>query len=408
MYLNTSKYDAMMSYGSTKYVLCPRNKPPQSQVSAAPSDDVVVGDWWKEFLSGEEGNSWFDSWNHVVQAKFDVLASIAEEREHTETEPYRVLMVGDSTMGHQFGAVCGFMGERGGRRYDPEVRASQKKNGCCMDTLSEEEGGGRGLCFEYDKFRFVDPKRPEETTVDAYYFGSGLHLLHMYPHWPELNPMEPLRIQSWLNYENLLEGVVQAVRTKNGPDVKVAFMTNHVIADQLFAGEYKEIRDAYRVGEGNATIRAECQGENNVQVRQAAVGNPGDFDYNDWHGYPNITEFITTHEGEGLFTVGTYCEEAMLDRRGSLQLSRRARPVMSRLEVPIVDAARIVEGQAWASKIHDGRHYHKIVPMEVAELLSVLGAPPPPAALPDRELLPVATAPDDPGLRVIEKSELDP
>lgn len=38
-------------------------------------------------------------------------------------------------------------------------------------------------------------------------------------------------------------------------------MTNHAIADELFTGEYKEIRAAYREGEGNATIRAECQRE---------------------------------------------------------------------------------------------------------------------------------------------------
>ena len=68
--------------------------------------------------------------------------------------------------------------------------------GCCMDTLPKEDGGGRGLCFQYDQFRFLDPRRPERTKVDAYYFGSGLHLLHMYPHWPEMDPMEPLRIQS--------------------------------------------------------------------------------------------------------------------------------------------------------------------------------------------------------------------
>lgn len=56
-----------------------------------------------------------------MQAKLDLLASIAEEREDTETEPFRVLMIGDSTMSHQFGAICGFMGEREGRRFDPEV-----------------------------------------------------------------------------------------------------------------------------------------------------------------------------------------------------------------------------------------------------------------------------------------------
>lgn len=35
-------------------------------------------------------------------------------------------------------------------------------------------------------------------------------------------------------------------------------MTNHVVADQLYTGDFATIRDAYRVGEGNSTIRAEC------------------------------------------------------------------------------------------------------------------------------------------------------
>lgn len=48
-------------------------------------------------------------------------------------------------------------------------------------------------------------------------------------------------------------------------------------------------------------------------------------------------------------------------------LNRRARSVMSRLGVPIVDAAEIVEGEAWASMRTDGRHYHPIVPLEVGD-----------------------------------------
>ena len=36
-------------------------------------------------------------------------------------------------------------------------------------------------------------------------------------------------------------------------------MTNHIISDELFAGEFATIRDAYRVGEGNSTIRAMCE-----------------------------------------------------------------------------------------------------------------------------------------------------
>lgn len=44
---------------------------------------------------------------------------------------------------------------------------------------------------------------------------------------------------------------------------------------------------------------------------------------------------------------------------------------MSRLGVPVVDAAAIVEGQAWASTVTDGRHYHPIVPLEVGDATAV-------------------------------------
>ncbi|CAM9845759.1 unnamed protein product [Ectocarpus sp. 12 AP-2014] len=358
-------------------------------------DAMITGGHWKEYLTSEKGNAWFEPWNHVMQAKLDVLAAIVEDEQESSSstsseKPFRVLMVGDSTMSHQYGAICGFMGEREGRRYDPE-EAQHGSPGCCMDTLPKEDegegGGGRGLCFEFDQFRFLDPKRAARTSVDAYYFGSGLHLLHMYPRWPDMHPMEPLRVQSWLNYESLLEGVVQAVRYKSGPNVKVVFMTNHAIADERFHGEYKDIRAAYREGPGNATIRAECQDQNNTQVKQAASVEDahGDYSYSDWRGTPDIAEYMIYPEGQGLFTVDTYCEEAILDRRGSLQLSRRARPVMSRLGVPLVDAARIVEGQGWASNPSDGRHFHKIVPIEVVDLLSVLGAPPAPPSLTGRD-----------------------
>lgn len=59
---------------------------------------------------------------------------------------------------------------------------------------------------------------------------------------------------------------------------------------------------------------------------------------------------------------------------------RRSRPVMARLEVPLVEGDLIVKGQAWATGVQDGRHYHMLVPIEVWELLGVLTSPYPCAA----------------------------
>lgn len=55
---------------------------------------------------------------------------------------------------------------------------------------------------------------------------------------------------------------------------------------------------------------------------------------------------------------------------------------MAKLGVPLVDAARIVEGQTWATHIADGRHYHPIVPVELLTFLEVLTSPPPPPLVP--------------------------
>lgn len=43
--------------------------------------------------------------------------------------------------------------------------------------------------------------------------------------------------------------------------VRIAYMTNHVVSDNLFVRDFATIRDAYRVGEGNSTIRAECENQ---------------------------------------------------------------------------------------------------------------------------------------------------
>lgn len=57
-------------------------------------------------------------------------------------------------------------------------------------------------------------------------------------------------------------------------------------------------------------------------MRAASVGNPADHRYYDWAGVPDLSKFMTSAEGEEPFTVDTYCEEALMDRRGSLQISR--------------------------------------------------------------------------------------
>ena len=64
-----------------------------------------------------------------MQNRIDDLAKIAEAREDT-TDYFRVMMVGDSTMEHQYGNICSFFGERKGRRFDPEVSGIQPASVC--------------------------------------------------------------------------------------------------------------------------------------------------------------------------------------------------------------------------------------------------------------------------------------
>lgn len=36
-------------------------------------------------------------------------------------------------------------------------------------------------------------------------------------------------------------------------------MTSHAVADELYTEDYAMVRDAYRVGKGNSTVRGECE-----------------------------------------------------------------------------------------------------------------------------------------------------
>lgn len=61
---------------------------------------------------------------------------------------------------------------------------------------------------------------------------------------------------------------------------------------------------------------------NITQVQAAAVGNYVDQKYYDWRGKPEIEQYLTGVP-HGEFTVESYCEQALMDRHGSVQLNRQ-------------------------------------------------------------------------------------
>eukprot|EP00752_Nemacystus_decipiens_P015670 g13984.t1 len=217
--------------------------------AAAQPEKYMNGAQWKAFLaaSREDGPSWFARWNTMVQPRIDQLVALAEsERDGKGVgdvdadgggEPFRLTLVGDSTMMQQHGVLCAFLGERPGRRFDPAVHQEE----CCVDTLprghpqparkgannpslavgsgnaaGEEVGGsgGRGLCVRHYFQRFAEaPDWESLGSPDAVYFGVGLHLLHMTRRG---HPLEAEKVQGWLNYERDLERAVQTYRAEGG------------------------------------------------------------------------------------------------------------------------------------------------------------------------------------------------
>ncbi|CAN0137112.1 unnamed protein product [Ectocarpus sp. 6 AP-2014] len=338
-------------------------------VDAQP-DKYMSGAQWKNFLSsGVGGDTWFTRWNSMVQPRIDKLAALAEaERNGGDAsssggrgtqQPFRVAMVGDSTMMQQHGVICAFLAERVGSLFD----AAGHQDECCIDTLPREpaeEGGdandngtpaldlgnhtangGRGVCFRHSFQKFLEPPQWESLgSPDAVYFGSGLHLLHM-------AIMEAERAQAWLTYERDLENAVETYRAAGGAGFRLVFTTSHTIQDSVYQGLFREMVDAYR--DGDMGVISKCEG----QMSRLAAG-------------------VTGPEGYG---VDAYCRLGLMDRNGSEVLNRRSRPVMSRLGVPFVEGDLIVKDQEWATPKSDGRHYHMLVPVEVWEFLGVLISP---------------------------------
>lgn len=73
----------------------------------------------------------------MIQPRIDALAALAEAEGKDGSPPYLVTMVGDSTMMHQHGAMCSFLAERPGRRFDPAVRVFVVPGG-----MERGRGGG--------------------------------------------------------------------------------------------------------------------------------------------------------------------------------------------------------------------------------------------------------------------------
>eukprot|EP00903_Cladosiphon_okamuranus_P010026 g9508.t1 len=338
----------------------------------AQHEKYATGERWKISLNqGTKG--WFSRWDAMVQPRIDqLIAAIAASETLTSTrggegnpgdnaEPFRVALVGDSTMMMQSGVICAFLAERPGRRFDP----AEHNEECCVDTLPRQEvpaeqpgevegpapafqaGGGRGLCFRDAFQRYADPPEWEALgSPDVVYFGSGLHFLHM------CGPgkfLEAKRVQGWLNYERDLEKAVQMYRAGGGNGgVRVVFMASHTVEDSVYGGDFLDVLEAYRANDTDFIDICERQ------MTDRMVGNA---------------------TGPEEYGRAAYCRHAMLDRNGSEVLNRRSRPVMERLGVPIVPGDLISKDQAWATPNHDGRHYQQLVPVEVWELFGALVAP---------------------------------
>ncbi|CAM9128393.1 unnamed protein product [Discosporangium mesarthrocarpum] len=255
-------------------------------------------------------------------------------------------MVGDSTMMHQFGVICSFLSTREGIHFNPEEHLGQYP-GCCIDTTP---GGGRGLCFRYKWWKFLDRHRYRHLEADVVYFNSGLHLLHMSPnHVPTTE-----QVQRWLTYEDDLEAVVEIMRQNSAYLAKLIFMTSHTIDERKYEGQFVDIIKGYKAQEANLTNT--CR----EQVYDKAQGVAG----------------------SGLYTLDTICEQGLLDRDGSDTLNRRARATLTQLGIPMVEADLLTRDQGkHFSQMGDGRHFYSIVPLEVFTLLSVITAkhtqPPP-------------------------------
>ncbi|CAB1104567.1 unnamed protein product [Ectocarpus sp. CCAP 1310/34] len=308
----------------------------------AQSDKYMSGAQWKNFLeSGVGGDTWFTRWNAMVQPRIDKLAALAEtERNWGDAsssggrgtqQPFRVAMIGDSTMMQQHGVICAFLAERAGSLFD----AAGHQDECCIDTLPREpaeEGedandhgtpaldlhnhtvnGGRGVCFRRSFQKFLEPPEWESLgSPDAVYFGSGLHLLHMHV-------MEAERAQGWLTYERDLESAVETYRAAGGAGFRGQlqesltihahfFSRMHAVSprstsvwvatggsvDSVYQGLFREMVDAYR--DGDVEVISKCEGK----MSQLAAG-------------------VTGPEGYG---VDAYCRLGLMDRNGSEVLNR--------------------------------------------------------------------------------------
>eukprot|EP00904_Undaria_pinnatifida_P002927 jgi/Undpi1/12635/HiC_scaffold_6.g02303.m1 len=310
---------------------------------------------------------WYTAWRIVLHNQVDRLFAAVEKRSATLTEGsgassssprlitddglgFKIHVVGDSTMRMQANVLAWILLER--ITLDGKKQCKISPSGVTMCTGAAEgidangnppERKGFALSLQYTKVN--NGCVSEAVDADFVYFGCGLHLLQLIPDIPPTaSPLD-----AWMHYERLLEEAVSFYRSGGGIEEKrvpvgEAFMTTHSFAVDVLNNEYAVRVREYE--ERNETLLTTCrEAANNVELTE----------HEDW---PN------EYEPEDI------CTRGILDESGVVYLNDRAEEVMDRLGVPIVRGYDITEGQSWATRPADGRHYPVLIPLELSAMMS--------------------------------------
>lgn len=288
---------------------------------------------------------WYDTWAVDLYARVEGIILAVETRPVREIRDpggFRVAMVGDSTMRMQTDGLFALISS---------MRTSDGKLRCSCTTYREPclcfnsgEGSNDTIVLRIDYYKEADHCFATKVEADFVYFGCGLHILHHHPS----RPVSEVRLQRWTQYEKNLENAVKAYRSSVKPRstyLGEAFMSTHsMLLEKL---EDPMHGDILQFMQRDSLTLAACYSK----VEEVAT---------------SLDQTELEVPAKDICTRGYFADECIVD------LNKRGKAAMARLGVPVVPAYEITVNQAWATEQKDGRHYHSLVPQELAHFLGII------------------------------------
>eukprot|EP01084_Bolivina_argentea_P082485 149357_1 len=216
----------------------------------------------------------------------------------------------------------------------------------------------------YNKILFQHMNKRMEIKYNIIYINfAALHLLHLYPK-RKYGTSGTGQLNMLINIEKYFDEIIEIALKLN--NVKcIIFRSSQAICKDKYVGKFKELVQLYTNDSIDDNITNDCYKSNSINPTQIYLN----YSYN----YNNYSNFIIN--GYDLCS-----SKWTLTNNGSMNLNERMRKYITlkqntlnrKLKLIFFDAFKLYVNRCQYTAITDGRHYHRLLPVQMMAFANII------------------------------------